>query len=266
MKKTTILAMLAPCFAAITAMGQQALPTIYVNERVSTHIVLSEPIAYADISTSSVAGDQPAPKILRLKPLEGADGEGASLGVVTLATGQYLLQYQLAYAPPGKAQKLVLAGSGDGTRLPGTGMGVEALAAHCHRVLAAKRKKPKAKAKDAKVSARLNNVFTVGGYYLLDVSFYNQTNIAYDIGQLRFKIEDRKKTKRANFQQLEITPVYRLYDVASFKKRHRNVLVFERFTFPDSKVFTIELAEEQISGRRVILKIDYADLLRADTI
>jgi len=40
--------------------------------------------------------------------------------------------------------------------------------------------------------------------------------------------------------------------------------VFEKFTFPDEKVFTVEVSEKQISGRTVILRIDYADVLNAD--
>jgi len=145
-------------------------------------------------------------------------------------------------------------------------MGTAEMAAHCQRVLAQKPKKAKARTKNAKLSARLNNVYTVGRYYLVDVSFRNHTRIEYAVGQLRFKIADKKKNKRANAQELEITPVFRLYDVPAFKKRHRNVLVFEKFTFPGGKVFAIELAEEQVSGRRVLLEVGYNDILRADTI
>jgi UDP-N-acetylmuramate--alanine ligase len=44
-----------------------------------------------------------------------------------------------------------------------------------------------------------------------------------------------------------------------------NLFVFEKFTFPDQKVFTIEFSEKQISGRTVKLMIDYEDVLNADT-
>ncbi|MCS3332298.1 DUF4138 domain-containing protein (plasmid) [Bacteroides thetaiotaomicron] len=43
------------------------------------------------------------------------------------------------------------------------------------------------------------------------------------------------------------------------------MFVFEKFTFPDQKVFTIEFSEKQISGRTVKLMIDYEDVLNADT-
>lgn len=35
--------------------------------------------------------------------------------------------------------------------------------------------------------------------------------------------------------------------------------------FSDEKVFTIELAEQQYSGRTILLTIDYEDILNADT-
>lgn len=36
-------------------------------------------------------------------------------------------------------------------------------------------------------------------------------------------------------------------------------------TFPNDKVLSIELSEKQISGRTISLKIDYEDVLSADS-
>ena len=36
-------------------------------------------------------------------------------------------------------------------------------------------------------------------------------------------------------------------------------------TFPNDKVFSIELSEKQISGRTITLSIDYEDVLYADS-
>jgi hypothetical protein len=36
-------------------------------------------------------------------------------------------------------------------------------------------------------------------------------------------------------------------------------------TFPNDKVLTIEIAEKQISGRNIMLNIDYEDVLSADS-
>jgi conjugative transposon TraN protein len=122
------------------------------------------------------------------------------------------------------------------------------------------------RSKSQKVEIRLNNIYTVGDYFFLDVSMRNRTNIAYDLDRIRFLIEDRKVVKATNFQQLEVKPVYTLYGTDKFRRRYRNVFVFRKFTFPDEKVFHMEVAEEQVSGRTISLKINYRDVLKADTL
>jgi len=116
------------------------------------------------------------------------------------------------------------------------------------------------------MQAVVNNIYTIGDYFFIDFSIINKTNIAYDIDQIRFKIEDKKVVKSTNFQQLEIQPVHQLFYTDSFKRRYRNVFVFKKFTFPDEKVFNIEVAEKQVSGRTISVKVDYKDVLKADTL
>jgi hypothetical protein len=98
------------------------------------------------------------------------------------------------------------------------------------------------------------------------VAFQNKTNLAYDIDELRFKIEDKKITKATNVQSLEIKPEWQLYKQPSFKKEYHNIYVFKKVTFPDNKILNVELSEKQISGRTLTLKIRYGDLLKADAL
>jgi len=78
-------------------------------------------------------------------------------------------------------------------------------------------------------------------------------------------VEDKRYSKATNFQQIEVEPVLSINEGKKFTKEYRNIYVFEKFTFPDEKVFTVEVAEQQVSGRTVILRIDYADILNADS-
>nr|WP_316931357.1 DUF4138 domain-containing protein [Chryseobacterium sp. P1-3] len=39
----------------------------------------------------------------------------------------------------------------------------------------------------------------------------------------------------------------------------------KKFTYPNSKVMMIRLIEEQLSGRTIEMKINYSDILKADT-
>jgi conjugative transposon TraN protein len=116
------------------------------------------------------------------------------------------------------------------------------------------------------ILARLNHVYTLGDYIFLDIGYENQTNLSYDIDELRFKIEDKKVTKATNVQTLEIRPDFALFDLSSFKKHYRNVFVFKKFNFPGNKMLHIELSERQLSGRIITLQIPYKDILQADVI
>ena len=51
----------------------------------------------------------------------------------------------------------------------------------------------------------------------------------------------------------------------SFKRGYRNVIVVKKMTFPNDKVLTIEMTENQISGRNISVSIDYEDVLSADS-
>jgi len=116
------------------------------------------------------------------------------------------------------------------------------------------------------ITGQVNNIYTIDDYIFLDISFKNNTNLKFDLDQLRFKIEDKKITKATNVQSIEIEPEYQLFTPESFEKKYRNIYAFKKFNFPNSKVFTIELSESQISGRTLSLEIKYSDLLAADTL
>ncbi|WP_345158577.1 conjugative transposon protein TraN [Pontibacter saemangeumensis] len=264
MKKCSILL----CFLLLSALafGQKKAPdTVYIHQDISTHFISPEPIQYVDISTDDVAGDIPVANILRVKPKNGTP----ALGVVTIVGERFMVQYKLSYAQTaGGAQSEVRI---DPTQVddfinPAVAMSTEDMQRFA---LAAVQEKPKVthvSNRKQKVEIRLNNIYSVGDYFFVDVSMKNSTNIPYDIDQIRFLIEDKKVVKATNFQQLEVEPVFTLYDSGNFKRKYRNVFVFRKFTFPDEKVFNMEVAEEQVSGRALSLKINYRDVLKADTL
>lgn len=245
-------------------VGQTHAPeTVYVHQDISTHFVSPEPITYVDISTDDVAGDIPVNNILRIKPKNGKP----ALGVVTIVGERFMVQYRLTYAKtPGAAQPEVRI---DPTQVdeylnPAVSMSTEDMQRFALQAVQQRPRLTHVSNHEQKMEIRLNNIYTVGDYFFMDVSMRNRTNIPYDIDQLRFMIEDKKVVKATNFQQLEVEPVYTLYDTEGFKRKYRNVFVFKKFSFPDEKVFNMEVAEEQVSGRTISLKINYNDVLNAD--
>ena len=119
--------------------------------------------------------------------------------------------------------------------------------------------------KQHRMQIRLNNIYSVGEYFFLDFSIENRTNIRFDIDEMRFKLADKKQSKATNAQIVELTPALVLDQSKSFKYGYRNVVVLKKMTFPNDKVLTIEISEKQISGRTIMLNIDYEDVLYADS-
>ncbi|UZR99614.1 conjugative transposon protein TraN [Chondrinema litorale] len=263
MKRIYVLYTLLQFSVLLLYAQEEEIETISVNTDISTHFILSEPIEYVDISTNAVVGDLPASNILRIKPLE----DSLDLGVVTIVGEQYMVQYKLEWGSVKEAvkRKKVTRSDGIGIKNLNVKLSKEHMEYFSLEIIKRKPSYFTVKSQGTKMEVKLNNIYTIKDYFFIDISCLNHTNIKYDIDQIRFKIEDKKMVKATNFQQVEIEPEYQLYeDVNAFKKKYRNVFAFPKFTFPDEKVFTIEFAEKQISGRTITLKIDYSDVLNAD--
>ena len=126
-------------------------------------------------------------------------------------------------------------------------------------------KNPIKEVKNLKLKVQLNNVYVISDYIFLDMTFKNNSNLSYDIEALKFSIEDKKIYKATNNQSIEMIPLFQLSQNKHFRKNFRNIYVFKKFTYPNSKVMMIRLIEEQLSGRTIEMKINYSDILKADT-
>ena len=243
--------------------NHESLKVIYINKDVSTHFVLMEDIEYVDISVGNIVGNQPNNNTLRVKPLE----EGAN-GVVTIVTERHMVQYYLVYmAETSKVFTRINVPYSDlrSYMNPETNLTRSQMYDYAYRMFISDDNFYDVSTKQHGLQVKLNNIYTMDKYFFIDVSLFNKTNIRYDIDLIRFKIEDKKQTKSTNYQEIEIFPIMQVEKDNVFRKKYRNIFVFEKFTFPDQKVFTIEFSEKQISGRTVKLMIDYEDVLNADT-
>lgn len=246
-----------------------AMTVILVNKDISTHFLSPEPVQFVDVSTPLMEGDLPANNVVRIKPVADSLADNAELGIVTIVGQKYMAQYRMIYTREmGRANPKVEVGGQDMASFnhPDFTLSDAELHRYAYEVLQRRPSYNDVKSSAFDLTAYLNNIFTVGEYFFVDVSFYNKTNIEYSIDQIRFKIEDKKITRATNVQDVEIKSVFDLQQTKTFKKKYRNVFVFKKFTFPGDKVFTIELSEDQISGRVIYLQVDYKDVLKADTL
>lgn len=245
---------------------ETAKHVIYVNEDVTTHLIMPENIKLVDISTAKIVGNQCADNMVRIKP-RGRMSENELAGTVTLIGERHLAQYEMVYTDmPTKARSSYVISQEELSRYdnPNVLMPERDMAAYAWAIYSSKRKFNNIRYSANGIRAVVNNIYTIGDYFFIDYSLYNNTKIKYDIDELRIKLTDKKEVKATNSQTIELTPVYMLNHVRSFKGAYRNVMVIEKLTFPDEKALKLEISENQISGRVIYLSIEYADILHAD--
>ena len=229
---------------------------VFVNEEVTTHLLMPENIKLVDISTNKIIGNQCTDNIVRIKP-SGRMYDNELVGTITVIGERHIVQLNVVYtAGPAKANSIYRIKAGEMGRYenPDVTMPRKEMAAYAWAIFASKPQKNIHSNKNG-IKAMVNNIYSIGDYFFIDYSLYNAT-----------KITDKKELKATNSQTIELTPVYSLSSARSFKKAYRNVLVLDKLTFPEEKVLKLEISEEQISGRVITLDINYKDILHADGI
>lgn len=246
----------------------QEMGQLTVNENVTTIVTASEPVRLVDISTDKVAGDKPINNTVRLKPKEGGHKDGDILGIVTIVTERYRTQYALIYTTrieEAVTDKEIAYDERSDYNNPAVAMSTADMVKFARRIWNSPAKYRNIKTRSNRMTMRLNNIYTVGEFFFIDFSVENNTNLRYDIDELRFTLTDKKQSKATNFQRMELQPVLLLDQSKTFQRGYRNVVVIRKMTFPNDKVLTIQLSEKQISGRTIDMVIDYEDVLAADS-
>lgn len=263
------------------------LKVIEVSNNVNVHFRSPEPVQFVDLSTSNLIGDLPIENVVRLKIQDGFDVtdsitgrikaplpfmDNEEIGVVTIVGQSYMAQYKIIYRNNIQSTNIITnieisPEQMQPLEFPSYDMSPLELKNVCMDIIKKKpQRKPKRKSYKLKIKAVLNNIYTVGDYVFIDLGFFNKTNLSYSVDEIKFTIDDKKILKSTNVQSNTIKPAYRLYNHKSFKRQYRNIYVFKKFTYPDNKVLTVRLTEEQVSGRTIELGIKYKDVLQADTL
>jgi conjugative transposon TraN protein len=234
----------------------------------TVHIVSPEDISYVDISSPEVDGDITEKKLCRIKTSKLKEGDQFT---VTVVTKTFLSVYEFTCSAGKPEMETLVVNINSLQAVPINQMGYlrqvdfNGLAINA---MGRKREVYDLHSKAYDLRLWVNNIFIVGDYLLLDISIKNKSNLVFDIDQVKFTIKDEKILKATVSQELTIEPFYRFYEDhgLQIKKSYRNFYCFKKFTFPTDKVLSIELTEKQISGRKILLSIDYKQVLAATTL
>lgn len=260
----------------------QHLPELDMVEGVNIHFISPEPIQFVDLSTQNLTGDLPIENIARVKAINSVEQDsilnksnslpfkdGEKLGVVTIVGQSFMAQYQAVFRDKNiysaQTNIQIQPEHMQPLEFPKMNFSNLELRNFALDIIKKDNDNPLRKIKELKLEMALNNVYVIGDYIFLDIMFKNKSNLTYDTEAIKYIIDDKKIHKATNSQSIEIKPIYQLYKTKSFKKNFRNVYVFKKITFPNSKIMKIRMLEEQLSGRVIEMKVKYSDILNADT-
>lgn len=112
------------------------------------------------------------------------------------------------------------------------------------------------KDKKEELLLRLSNIFIQDAHFYFQLAIVNNSNIRYDVDQLRFFVNDQKRSKRTASQERELQTTYIYGNAKQVEPHSVQVLVFAmpKFTIPDHKYLLVQLMEKN-GGGHLRLKI-----------
>ncbi|RZM26800.1 MAG: DUF4138 domain-containing protein, partial [Pedobacter sp.] len=201
----SIICVRAQQMGAIT-LGQ--IPTIGISGSVSLHFISPEKISYVDLSSATLIGDLPEKNILRIKAIPDSIPSliaSSDAGLVTIVGESFIAQYKLVFLKGSSVEQIstqidVLPVNMRPLDISGISLSQSDFKTNAFRLLNHQNKKPISRQSAFGISITVNQIFSLGDFVMLDLGFINDTNLSFDVDELRFKIEDRKINKSTNVQ------------------------------------------------------------------
>ena len=117
------------------------------------------------------------------------------------------------------------------------------------------------------IQTLLKGIYINNDLLYLHTSLRNTSDISFDIDHIRFKVVDKKVTRRTAMQENIIEPVrtYNRLTTVDGKATVRNIFVLPKLTLPDDKLLVVEIYEKG-GARHQSFRIENTDLVAAKPI
>ena len=254
------------------SVTEKNINTATIPANATIHFVSPEPIEYVDISSPDIQGDLPEKNIFRLRPDSDKIHSGDKF-TVTIVTPAYISVFKLTVADLQSNDSslqneayVISVNPNDAVQVNQS----DVLNNQQCFDLAIKAIKKKRSIFDIDTRAYgmkmfVTNIYSIGDYLMIRLAVKNATKLQFDIDQIRFKIIDKQKVKATVSQDIELKPVYSLYEnnAGIITNKFTNFYIFKKFTFPTKKLLEIEMTEKQYSGRHLSLKVEYNQILKS---
>lgn len=231
----------------------------------TTNIIFPYAIVSVDIGSRDVLA-QKAKGVKNILQIKAAKDSFPQTNISVITVDGKLTSFLVDYATQPSVLNLSLTGSG---RQNTISISSESINQEQMEHLASLASQSKAKIRGIKdktfgIRLKLNGIFIYDDIMLLRLNIDNETNINYDIDQLRLYIRDQKKSKRTATQEIEILPLLAQGNTSKVMGQSDNTMVFvvPKFTIPDKKYLAVQLMEKN-GGRHLELHVKNKKIVKA---
>ena len=248
-----LLLLVSNFLTAQTATKEQIisdLPEIEITEGINLHIISPEPIQYVDLSTEQLTGDLPSTNIARIKITDNtnvkqeekikkalAHTNGSTIGIITVVAQSFIAQYKVIYRDqdnlntitnihiqpeamqPIEFDKMVFSN-------------LELRKFSMDIIQKKSEKNPIREEKNLKLSFQLNNVYVISDYIFLDMTIKNNSNLSYDIEDLKFSLEDKKNPQSNEQPKCRSDSHFTTQSSKALQEKFQEHLCFQKIYLP----------------------------------
>ncbi len=242
----------------ILAQSGTALPItrlIDISEQQTTSLLFPYPIVSVDRGSQDILAQKPK-GIENVLQIKAAQEQFMQSNLTVVTTDGKLYNFQICYnAEPGS-----LAYDFSSNEKPGSATLEEHEKADRINALASAayhdRSRIIIKESDYDITFSITGMFVVDDYFFYRITIANESNISYDIDQLRFFVKDQKRSKRTASQEVDITPLayWQLPEKIPARGVKTFIAVLPKFTIPDKKNLYLQLTEKS-GGRHLQIKV-----------
>lgn len=121
--------------------------------------------------------------------------------------------------------------------------------------------------RDNKMEVQLNGVYINHDILYFRLGLKNNSNVSYDVDNIKFTMKDRQKSKRTATQETELIPVYRYGNFGTVQADSSTsaIIALPKFTLPDSKYLYVQVLEKN-GGRDLSLVLRNRMISKASVI
>lgn len=250
----TLLGLSWPSKAQHAGVELPVTETLAISEAHTTSLLFPYPIISVDRGSQDVLAQKPkgVENLLQIKAAQ-QDFMMSNLTVVT-SDGR-LYNFLVGYEPKPLSYAYDFTTQGNSAALLTDGRDADRIDAWASMAYHDRNRTSISK-KDYDITLSITGIYIAEEYMFYRVSLENETNISYDIDQLRFSIRDKKISRRTASQEIEIVPVSVWQQAAKIpaKSIKSLVVVLPKFTIRDKKDLYLQLTEKN-GGRHLQLKV-----------